>query len=80
MALVSGDGPDAVFRGSLDHQEDVAAAAARAASCGIFHPDDEDEDYLAGARNCFGCRYRRWVSGGFTCLRGGLAVQAPPAE
>ena len=39
---------------------------------------DEDEDYLAGAVNCFGCRYRRWTSGGFVCLRAALPARLPP--
>lgn len=75
MAGLQGDGPGAVFGGSLDRAEDVASAAALAAACASYRRDDEDEDYLAGARNCFGCRYRRWVPDGFTCLRGELAAR-----
>jgi hypothetical protein len=77
---VVGCGPGAVFKGSLERPEDVAAAAAQAAGCAVYRPDDEDEDYLDGARTCFGCRYRRWVVGGFSCLRGLLPVQAPAGE
>ena len=52
---------------------DVEHAAALAAACGSYRRDDEDEDPLDGAVNCFGCRFRRWVPDGFTCLKGLLA-------
>ena len=79
MAVLHSGGDRAVFEGSLDREEDVVAAAAVAAACGGYRRDDEDEDYLGGAVNCFGCRYRRWVPEGFTCLRGALPAQLPPA-
>jgi hypothetical protein len=62
------------FRGSLDSDDDLAAAAKAAAGCGAYRRDDEDEDPLDGALSCFGCRYRRWVPGGFTCMKGRLAA------
>ena len=40
---------------------------------GSYRRDDEDEDPLDGAVNCFGCRFRRWAPDGFTCLKGLLA-------
>ena len=42
-------------------------------ACGSYRRDDEDEDPLDGAVNCFGCRFRRWAQDGFTCLKGLLA-------
>jgi len=60
--------------GSLDDPADLAAAAEIAAHCTAFAVDDEDECYLMGARSCFDCRARRWVPGGFSCLRDRLSV------
>lgn len=62
------------FVGSLDADADVVRAAALAAACGSYRRDDEDEDPLEGAVNCFGCRFRRWAVDGFTCLKGLLAA------
>lgn len=64
---------DLEFRGSVDSDDDLAAAARAAAACGAYRRDDEDEDPLSGALSCFGCRYRRWVPGGFTCMKDRLA-------
>jgi len=77
-ALTRTDGEPA-FRGSVDSDDDLAAAARAAASCGTYRRDDEDEDPLDGALSCFGCRYRRWVPDGFTCMKGllGRATRAP---
>jgi hypothetical protein len=61
------------FRGSLDSNDDLATVARAAAACGAYRRDDEDEDPLSGALSCFGCRYRRWVPGGFTCMKDRLA-------
>lgn len=63
------------FVGSLDADGDVADAARLAAACCSYHRDDEDEDPLDGAVNCFGCRFRRWGVDGFTCLKGLLAAE-----
>jgi hypothetical protein len=62
------------FRGSLDSDDDLDAAAKAASACGTYRRDDEDEDPLDGALSCFGCRYRRWIPYGFTCTRGLLAA------
>jgi hypothetical protein len=59
-----------LFVGSLDSDADVADAARLAAACGSYSRDDEDEDPLDGAVNCFSCRFRRWAQDGFTCLKG----------
>jgi hypothetical protein len=63
------------FVGSLDADDDVERAASLAAACGSYRRDDEDEDPLDGAVNCFGCRFRRWEPDGFTCLKGLLAAE-----
>jgi hypothetical protein len=63
------------FIGSLDADGDVEHAAGLAAACGSYRRDDEDEDPLDGAVNCFGCRFRRWAADGFTCLKGLLAAE-----
>jgi hypothetical protein len=63
------------FVGSLDADADIVDAADLAAACGAYRRDDEDEDPLDGAVNCFGCRFRRWEPDGFTCLMGLLAAE-----
>jgi hypothetical protein len=63
------------FVGSLDADGDVAQAARLAAVCGAYRRDDEDEDPLDGAVNCFGCRFRRWAADGFTCMKNVLAAR-----
>jgi hypothetical protein len=62
------------FRGSVESDEDVAHAERLACACGTYRPDDDDEDPVAGAVNCFGCRYRRWAVHGFTCAKARLAA------
>jgi hypothetical protein len=57
------------FRGSVDGDDDLAVAAGLASQCGAYRRDDEDEDPVSGALSCFGCRYRRWVPDGFTCMK-----------
>jgi hypothetical protein len=74
LARIEDSPPAARFVGSLDADGDIARAAALAAACGSYRRDDEDEDPLDGAVNCFGCRFRRWVTDGFTCLKGLLTA------
>lgn len=59
-----------VFLGSADDADDIAQAAAIAASCPGFSRDEDDECCFESGRSCFDCRGRRWVPGGFTCMRG----------
>jgi hypothetical protein len=73
LAHLKHTGSAVVFQGSLGADEDLAEAARIAAACTAYRRDDEDEDPLEGALSCFGCRYRRWVPGGFTCVLGLLA-------
>ena len=61
------------FRGSVDRDADLAAAVRVASACSSHRRDDEDEDPVGGV-NCFGCRYRRWVPDGFSCMKGLLAA------
>ena len=69
MASLEHSGAGVVFRGTVDLDADLAEATTMAASCTSYRRDDEDEDPLDGALSCFGCRYRRWVPGGFTCVK-----------
>lgn len=62
------------FIGSPEADGDVAQAARLAADCGAYSRDDEDEDPLDGAVSCFGCRFRRWIPDGFTCVKGLLSA------
>jgi hypothetical protein len=73
LAHLEHTGSDVVFRGSVGRDDDLAEAARIAGACASYRRDDEDEDPVDGAWSCFGCRYRRWVQGGFTCTRNLLA-------
>ena len=44
--------------------------AARAAICGTYRRDDEDET-VDETVSCYNCRYRRWTAQSFTCMRPG---------
>ena len=76
MARVEVTEAGLVFLGTVSADADLAAAARIAAACAAYRRDDEDEDPLDGALSCFGCRYRRWVPGGFTCMKD--LLQATP--
>ena len=69
MAVLKRTDGELEFRGSVDSDDDLAAAAKAASVCGTYRRDDEEEDPLDGALSCFGCRYRRWVPDGFTCMK-----------
>jgi len=73
VAAIEVVGSNVVFRGAVDLDDDLLEAARIAAVCPAYRRDDEDEDPVDGARSCFGCRYRRWVPDGFTCMAGRLA-------
>lgn len=47
-----------------------APEAARAAVCGGYRRDDEDET-VDDTISCYNCRYRRWTVESFTCMRPG---------
>jgi hypothetical protein len=58
------------FRGSIESTEDLLAALRIAWKCPAYSIDDDDEDYWEGVRICFNCRYRRWLTDGFLCVKG----------
>lgn len=57
------------FVGTIDIPEDRQIAAKMATACAGYRIDEDDEDYLDGARSCFNCRYRRWLAEGFSCAK-----------
>ncbi|MGI5879546.1 MAG: hypothetical protein ACOX6L_02975 [Syntrophomonadaceae bacterium] len=50
-------------------KEDWKRAAEIADKCLDFLMDNEDELVADEERSCYNCRYRRWTSSSFTCLR-----------
>jgi len=52
----------------LGHEAFDAAAEA-AQSCQNFKIDDEDELVTDQDRSCYNCRYRRWTTDSFVCLK-----------
>ena len=44
-----------------------AEHAAR--ECGFFSRDDEEECFASEDITCYNCRYRRWTSDSFECMR-----------
>ncbi len=59
-----------VFLGDVEDPEAIRISSLIAADCTGFSADDDDECYIGEGRSCFDCRARRWVPGGFTCMRG----------
>lgn len=43
------------------------------AVCASFVSDNDEEEYAVpqGSRSCFNCLYRRWIGGGFRCMKAG---------
>lgn len=41
------------------------------AVCGSFVHDNDEEEYILsqGTQSCFNCLYRRWMKGGFECMK-----------
>jgi len=68
------------FCGSLQNGDDLLAASEIAAKCAVYSMDEDDEDYCEGARTCFNCRYRRWLTDGFECARQLLSAVKDGAE
>lgn len=69
MRQIADEGGVLRFTGSLCSEGDLEAASGISTRCPSYRIDEEDEDYLEGARSCFNCRYRRWIAGGFSCVR-----------
>lgn len=55
-----------IFAGN---SEDYALAVNAAIDCGEYIEDTEDEIVTADRVSCFNCRYRRWLSEGFCCMK-----------
>ena len=51
---------------------DYKAAAAAADLCALFAPDCEEECTADEERSCYNCRYRRWTSASFECVKGAM--------
>jgi hypothetical protein len=64
-----------IFRGTIENADDLLAALAIAARCDAYSIDEDDEDYCEGVRTCFNCRYRRWLTDGFQCLKNRLPTK-----
>ena len=51
---------------------DAPLAAQQAAlECGCFSRDYEEECFASEAVTCYNCRYRRWTSDSFECMKKG---------
>lgn len=50
-------------------KEDWERVNEIAVKCSDFVLDDEDELVADKERSCYNCRYRRWTSGAFACLK-----------
>ena len=51
-------------------REAYASAGAAAARCVSFAPDCEEEEAADETVSCYNCRYRRWTSNSFECVKG----------
>lgn len=50
-------------------QDDYDFSRRAAEKCLLFKEDDEDEQVDSIIRSCYNCRYRRWTSSSFVCLK-----------
>jgi len=50
-------------------KDDYQQAATIAAACEHFAADVEDEWVCEDACSCYNCRYRRWTSESFQCMK-----------
>ena len=53
----------------LGGRDDWEGAARVAKNCPQFCPDLEDEFVADEPRSCYNCRYRRWTTTSFICLK-----------
>ena len=51
-------------------QDAFHAAEEISLKCLFFKPDDEDEQVTDQDCSCYNCRYRRWTTDSFVCLKG----------
>jgi hypothetical protein len=70
MGIVKENNGGFTFCGSLENEEDILLASAIAGKCPAYSIDEDDEDYCEGTRTCFNCRFRRWLTDGFGCVKG----------
>ncbi|QRN85986.1 hypothetical protein JR334_01760 [Clostridia bacterium] len=54
---------------SLDIQSRETEFNHMAAQCASFLQDDEEEWATESVVNCLNCKRRRWVFGGFQCMK-----------
>jgi|LGOV01.1.fsa_nt_gb hypothetical protein len=50
-------------------QENYKQSRVTAISCKLFKADDEDEQVDSVLLSCYNCRYRRWTSTSFKCMK-----------
>ena len=50
----------------LRREEEFSTVAE---DCEAYLADDEEEWVVESARNCLNCRRRRWIPGGFQCMK-----------
>ena len=55
-----------IFTGGKDSYK---AAVQTAESCSSFSEDCEDELFCSDAVSCYNCRYRRWTTESFECIK-----------
>ena len=67
-------GEDGIFVTIHRHQErEKFMEITGQAVCESFVPDNDEEEYAVpqGLQSCFNCLYRRWIGGGFRCMKAG---------
>lgn len=67
-------GEDGIFVTIHQHQErEKFMEITGQAVCESFLPDNDEEEYAVpqGSQSCFNCLYRRWIGGGFRCMKAG---------
>ncbi len=50
-------------------KENYRLAAETAQQCAAFTGDDDDETVCDDDRSCYNCRYRRWTTDSFECMK-----------
>ncbi|MBW1901004.1 MAG: hypothetical protein JRJ20_05145 [Deltaproteobacteria bacterium] len=50
-------------------KDNCLVAVGVALQCSSFTCDDDDETVCDDKRSCYNCRYRRWTSDSFECMK-----------